>query len=170
MATSGDAEPAKYDLVAIGEIVWEHHMQVARFPARGDKAAYRVGETRLAGVAALCLERARKGERVALAAEIGDAPRDAKLKGELAAAGVDLSHLLQKAGHVGSERWIFEEDDARERTTLCMPGDGYPADALKPEWVASARELWMDRTGTPAAAKAAKLAKKAGVALHLLAS
>ncbi|HWG37265.1 MAG TPA: hypothetical protein VN690_06060 [Terriglobales bacterium] len=165
-----EAGQTKFDVVAIGEILWEHRMQVARFPAHGDKAAYRVGETRLVGVAAFCLERAKKGERVALAAQIGDDARDARLKGELAAAGVDLSRLVQKTGHVSSDRWIFEEDDASEKTTLIMPPGSYPEDAIKPEWLASARELWMDRRGTPAAAKAAKLAKKAGIALHLLAS
>src|SRR6185437_7120601 len=65
--------------------------------------------------------------------QIGDDARDARLKGELAAAGVDLSRLVQKTGHVSSDRWIFEEDDASEKTTLIMPGGSYPEDAIKPE-------------------------------------
>ncbi|MGH9395055.1 MAG: hypothetical protein ACRD1E_12855 [Terriglobales bacterium] len=170
MATPPPRPTAKFDVVAIGEIVWEHRMQVARFPARGDKAAYRVGETRLAGLAALCLEHARRGERVALAAEIGDDVRDQELEGQLAQAGVDTSMLVHRPGHVAGERWIFEADNAAEKTTLSMPSEGYPAEAVKEAWVASGRELWIDRKGTPAALRLAKMAKKAGVELKLIAS
>ncbi len=160
---------AHYDLVAVGEIVWEHRVRMGGFPAPGGKACYRAVELRPAGVAALCLERATQGQRVALAAVLGDDERANQLVQQLRAAGVNVSALLRRQGFEPAERWVFEEGETGCCTTLAEERSSYPPEALKPEWVANGRELWVDSEDSVAARQAIALARQAGVPVKSLA-
>jgi sugar/nucleoside kinase (ribokinase family) len=160
---------AQFDLVAVGGIVWEHRVQMGGFPAPGGKAAYRATELRPSGVAALCLERARQGQHVALAAVIGDDERDNRLVRQLEAAGVNTAALLRRHGAGPVERWVFEEGETGSCTTLAEEAASYPEEAISREWVASSRELWVEDGESAAAQRAIALARDAGVPVKSLA-
>ncbi len=159
-----------FDLVAVGEIVWEHRVRMGGFPTPGGKASYRATELRAAGVAALCLDRATQGQRVALAAVVGDDERDNRLVNQLQAAGVNVTALLRCHGFEPAERWVFEEGETGCCTTVAEETGGYPPEALRADWVASGRELWVDSDGSAAAQRAIAMAQAAGVPVRSLAA
>jgi sugar/nucleoside kinase (ribokinase family) len=157
-----------FDVVAVGEIVWEHRVSGGGFPALSGKGAYRRSELRAAGVAALCLALAERGRKVAVATVLGEDERDENLIRQFQSAGINVSALLRKRGYEPAERWVFEDGETGTCTTLTEEDDGYPAEALKAEWVASGRELWVDDDHSPATRRAIALAEKAGVPVQTL--
>ncbi|HZT74595.1 MAG TPA: carbohydrate kinase family protein [Terriglobales bacterium] len=160
------AEEKAFDVVGLGLIATDRLITVPRFPRPGDKVAYSREQVLPGGqVAGACVVARRFGFRASFGGSVGDDEEGGWQAAELAREGIDASRLRRVAGCRSQRAWIFVEEASGERTIVYERAAAlaFPAAEVDAGWIASGRLLHLDGHDGAAAARAAELARAAGV-------
>lgn len=162
--------PRERDVYGIGQNALDRVVEVRRLPRSGEKIALRESRDRPGGqVATAVLSCARLGLRCAYAGRVGeDAAGEAALA-PLCASGVDLADVARVPGSASQTAVILVEVGSGERTILWHrpPALRMPPEAPDPARIAGSRLLLLDAGDPEAAARAASVARAAGVPVVL---
>ncbi len=138
------------DVLSVGDANLDVWMRVPRHP---DRRAGGVRETGVVGDAShvgpggaaanVALGVARLGARAAFAGAIGDDLPGVQFTSRMRSGGVDVSHLHVMAGQATSLACMFETPDGEYEFYVCPGPRTIPAHCLAPDFVRSARILYL---------------------------
>lgn len=155
-----------FDFIGLGLNATDRLIRVPVFPGPGGKVAFSREEVLPGGQVAVASVVCRRfGFTASYAGSIGGDEAGAWQVRNLESEGVDLNHLHRVPDSTSQQAWIFVEDGSGERTIVYdRPADiAYPPGKVDAQWIASGRVLHLDGHDGAAAARAAELARAAGV-------
>lgn len=155
-------------MIGLGLNATDRIIRVPHFPGPGGKVAF-LREAVLPGgqVAVASVVCRRYGFSVSYAGSVGGDDAGAWQMRQLEQEGIDLSQLHRVPEAGSQQAWIFVEQTSGERTIVYdrPRAIAYPAEKVDAGWIASGRLLLLDGHDGAAAARAAELARAAGVAV-----
>lgn len=155
-----------FDFIGLGLNATDRLIRVPQFPEPGGKIAFSRDEVLPGGQVAVASVVCRRfGFSASYAGSVGDDEAGAWQVEDLQREGVDLSRLYRVPDATSQQAWIFVEEGSGERTILYdRPAEiAYPVEKVDAAWIASGRVLHLDGHDGAAAARAAELARAAGV-------
>lgn len=156
----------KFDFIGLGLNATDRLIRVPVFPGPGGKVSFSREEVMPGGQVAVGSVVCRRfGWTASYAGSIGGDEAGAWQVENLQQEGVDLSRLHRVPSSTSQQAWIFVEQGSGERTIVFdRPAEiAYPVEKVDADWVASGRVLHLDGHDGAAAARAAELARAAGV-------
>jgi sugar/nucleoside kinase (ribokinase family) len=159
---------ATFDVLGLGCTAVDDLLYVAAYPAADTKVQVRRRERQCGGLTATALvAAARLGSRCAFAGVLGDDDGSRFVRDCLGREGIDLSHLVHRAGARPIHSLIIVDETQRTRTILYdLTGSvGADPNLPPPEVVRAARVLLVDHYGIEGMVRAARIARAAGVAV-----
>jgi len=155
-----------FDVVGVGLNATDTMILIPHFPAYGGKV--QIAEELISPggqVASAMVCCAQLGLRTKYAGAVGDDERGRILLEGLRRAGVDTADVLVRPGCSNQTAYILIDQSTGERTVFWSRPDGLKvhADEIRPEMITSARLLHIDGCDAPAAERAARLAREAGI-------
>lgn len=160
----------RFDIVGFGLNAIDRLIRLPHFPAPGDKVRFDSQQVLPGGqVADACVVGQRYGLRTSYCGSVGDDEDGAWQAAELTREGVDLSRLRRVPGVQSQRAWIFVEAGSGERTIIYDRPAAltFPAAHLDAPWIAQGRILHLDGHDGAAAARAAEIAREAGVTVSV---
>lgn len=155
-----------FDVVGVGLNATDTLLTLPRFPAYGGKERF-VEEILSPGgqVASAMVACARLGLRVSYVGTIGDDHRGIVQRESLEGLGINLDYVRTRTGCPNQTAYILIDRNTGERTVLWQRPDclTIDPDEIPADRIASARLLHIDGHDTPAVARAAEVARSAGV-------
>ena len=156
----------KFDAVGVGLNATDTLILLPKFPPYGGKVPFR-SETLSPGgqVASAMVTCARLGLRAKYIGTVGDDERGRIQMGSLRGSGINLDDVEVRHGCANQTAYILIDEATGERTVLWRRDDCLRIDpaAITPEKIACARLLHIDGHDTPAVARAAEVARAAGI-------
>jgi sulfofructose kinase len=162
--------PSTFDVLGIGLNATDTLLLLPEFPPYAGKVPFTEEILSPGGqVATAIVSCARLGLKSRYIGTIGDDLRGRIQWDSLEATGVDVSGVIVREGCPNQTAYILIDQRTGERTVLwqrpsCLR---LSPDDIKPEDILSARMLHLDGYDTEAAAKAASLARSAGIPVSL---
>jgi len=159
-----------FDVAGIGLNATDTLILVAHFPAYAGKIAFEREILSPGGqVASALVTCAKLGLRVKYIGTVGDDERGRIQLQSLREAGINLEDVEVRANCPNQTAYILIDQSTGERTVLwkreqCLRLD---PDAITPQKITAARLLHVDGHDTPAAAKAAEIARRHGIPVTL---
>jgi sulfofructose kinase len=159
-----------FDVLGIGLNATDTLLILPEFPAYAGKAPFTEEILSPGGqVATAIVACARLGLKTRYIGTIGDDLRGKIQWESLEGTGVDVSRVIVRQGCPNQTAYIMIDQRTGERTVLwqrpsCLR---LTADEIRPEDIATSRMLHIDGYDTEAAAKAASLAREAGIPVSL---
>ncbi|MGO9308945.1 MAG: PfkB family carbohydrate kinase [Spirochaetia bacterium] len=154
------------DILGLGAVAVDDLFFLNEFPRPDSKVRVQRRERHVGGLTATALVAARRmGRDCDYAGTLGDDELSRFVVDGLAAEGVSLRHLVQRAGTRPFHSTILIDTDTRTRTILVDEQDAAGADPAlpAPEVIRAARVLLVDHAGLPGMLRAARIARAAGV-------
>ncbi|MBI1898494.1 MAG: ribokinase [Acidobacteria bacterium] len=156
----------EFDVAGIGLNAIDTLLLVPHFPAYAGKVPF-TNEILSPGgqVASAMVACAGLGLRVKYIGTVGDDERGRIQIESLKASGINLDHVQVRAGCPNQSAYILIDQTTGERTVLWRRPDCLRVDPeeITPEQITCARLLHVDGHDTPAVAKAARIARSAGI-------
>jgi len=155
-----------FDVVGVGLNATDTLILLPRFPAYGGKVAFQEEVISPGGqVASALVACARLGLRVKYIGTVGDDERGRIQMESLRASGINLDDVQIRNNCPNQSAYILVDRSTGERTVLwkrpeCLRID---PDEIAPEQITCARLLHIDGHDTPAIARAAEIARRAGI-------
>jgi sugar/nucleoside kinase (ribokinase family) len=157
---------ADFDVVGVGLNATDTVLIVPRFPAYGGKAPFIQEFTSVGGqVATAVVTCSRLGLRAKYIGALGDDDRGRLQLDSLRAAGIDITHVQQRANCPNQSAYIVVDQSTGERTIFWNRPDCLaisPAQ-ITSEQIACARLLHIDGHDTPAVEHAARIAREQSI-------
>ncbi len=156
----------RFDVVGVGLNATDTILLLSKFPAYGGKVPFDEELLSPGGqVASAMAACARLGLRASYIGTVGDDERGRVQMESLAGSGVSLEHVQVRHGCPNQSAYILVDKSTGERTVLwsrpeCLRID--PSE-ITPEQITCARLLHIDGHDTPAVARAARIARGAGM-------
>src|SRR5215471_10729187 len=156
----------EFDVVGVGLNATDTLLIVPHFPAYAGKVPFEEEHLSPGGqVASALVACARLGLRTKYIGAVGDDLRGRIQVESLQGTGINLDHVLVRKGCPNQSAYIIVDRSTGERTVLwrrdeCLRLD--PAQ-IAPEQITCARLLHIDGHDTPAVARAASIAREAGI-------
>lgn len=157
---------AGFDVVGIGLNATDTLILLPRFPAYAGKEPFDDEILSPGGqVASAMVTCARLGLRVKYIGTVGDDERGRIQMDSLRESGIDLSDVEVRPNCPNQTAYILIDRSTGERTVLWRRQDclRLAEGSITPEKIAGARLLHIDGHDTPAVARAASLARRAGI-------
>ncbi|HUS07931.1 MAG TPA: PfkB family carbohydrate kinase [Bryobacteraceae bacterium] len=155
-----------FDVVGVGLNATDTLLLLPKFPAYAGKVPFSEEILSPGGqVASAMVLCAHLGLRVKYIGTVGDDERGRIQMDSLRASSIDLEDVQVRAGCANQTAYILIDQTTGERTVLWSRPDSLrlePAD-IQPEMITCGRLLHIDGHDTPAVAKAAAIAKAAGI-------
>lgn len=162
--------PPTFDVLGIGLNATDTLLLLPEFPPYAGKIPFTEEILSPGGqVATAIVSCAKLGLRSRYIGTIGDDLRGRIQWESLETTGVDVSGVIVREGCANQTAYILIDQRTGERTVLWQRPDGLrlSPDDIKAEDIGNARMLHLDGYDTEAAAKAAALARAAGVSVSL---
>jgi sulfofructose kinase len=159
-----------FDVAGIGLNATDTLIIVPHFPAYAGKAPFTKEILSPGGqVASAMVTCARLGLRTKYIGTIGDDERGRVQLESLRLCGIDLSELQVRKGCANQSAYIIIDESTGERTVFWSRPDSLrlEADSIRPESILDARLLHIDAHDTEAVARAAEIARSAGIPVTL---
>jgi sulfofructose kinase len=155
-----------FDVVGVGLNATDTLLLLPKFPAYAGKVPFTEEILSPGGqVASAMVACARLGLRVKYIGTLGDDVRGQIQMESLRTSGIDLEHVHVRTNCPNQTAYILIDQTTGERTVLWSRPDCLrlePAD-ITPEQITCAKLLHIDGHDTPAVAKAAQIARSAGI-------
>ena len=155
-----------FDLLGLGTVAVDDLLFVEQYPPPDSKVRIARQERHCGGMTATALVAAsRLGARCAYAGVLGEDELSAFALSRMAAEGIDLSAARRQAGAGCIHSYVVVDERQRTRT-IFYDMDGFVGASAgwpEPEWILSARVLFVDHLGVPGMVRAARLAREAGI-------
>ena len=155
-----------FDVVGVGLNATDTLLVLPHFPPYGGKIAFEEEVISPGGqVATALVTCARLGLRVKYIGTIGDDERGRLQWESLQGLGIDLAHVQRRSNCPNQSAYILVDRSTGERTVLWQRPDCLRIEPgeITPQQITCARLLHIDGHDTPAVAKAAAIARKAGI-------
>jgi len=160
------APGSEFDVVGVGLNATDTLILLPKFPPYGGKVPFRCETLNPGGqVASAMVTCARLGLRAKYIGTIGDDERGRVQMESLQGSGVNLDDVQIRRGCPNQTAYILIDEATGERTVLWRREDCLRIDttSIAPEMISCARLLHIDGHDTPAVARAAELARGAGI-------
>jgi sulfofructose kinase len=157
---------AEFDVVGVGLNATDTLLLVPHFPAYAGKVPFEEEILSPGGqVASALVTCARLGLRAKYIGTLGDDERGRIQLESLQRAGINLDHAQIRKGCANQSAYILIDRTTGERTVLWRRPEALrlEADEIGPEQITCARLLHIDGHDTPAVARAAEIARRAGL-------
>jgi len=154
------------DVVGVGLNATDTLILLPKFPAYAGKEAFRREILSPGGqVASAMVACARLGLRTRYVGTVGDDARGTVQLASLEESGIDISFVQIRKNCPNQTAYILIDETTGERTVLWQRADCLRLDPseITPEMIATARLLHIDGHDTPAVARAAEIARAAGI-------
>ncbi len=156
----------EFDVVGLGLNATDTMLIVPHFPAYAGKVPFEEEHLSPGGqVASALVACARLGLRAKYIGAVGDDERGRVQLESLQGTGINLDHVLVRAGCPNQTAYIIIDRSTGERTVLWRRDDSLKVrpEEITEEMIASARLLHIDGHDTPAVARAAEIARSHGI-------
>jgi len=156
----------KFDILGLGCTAVDDLLYVSDYPPPDSKIEVRARERQCGGLTATALvAAARLGARCAYAGTLGTDDASRFVLGSLRREGVNVRHVLRRAGAGSVQSVIIVDERHRTRNIFYSTKNAIGADTNHPskELIQSARVLLVDRFGVPGMIRAARIARAAGI-------
>ena len=161
-------ENKRLDVLGLGCTAVDDILYVAEYPAADAKVEVRARERHCGGLTATALvAAARLGGRCAFAGTLGDDGESRFVLDALAAEKIDVRQVIQRPGAGPIRSIIVVDESRRSRNIFYNASQAFGADPHRPsvEVIQSTRVLLVDRFGIPGMIRAARIARRAGIAV-----
>lgn len=160
----------RFDVCGVGENATDTVLLLPKFPAYAGKVPFSRELTITGGqVASAMVTCARLGLKGKYVGSLGDDERGRLQLASLENEGIDVSDALIRKGCQSQTSYIVIDQSTGERTIMWSRPDclRIAPEELRPEWIASSRLLHIDGHDTLAVARAAQIARQAGIPVTL---
>lgn len=155
-----------FDVVGVGLNATDTLILLPHFPAYAGKEPFRKEILSPGGqVASAMAACAKLGLKVKYIGTVGDDLRGQVQMESLLTSGINLDDVQIRKGCLNQTAYILIDETTGERTVLWQRNDclRLEPEEIRPEMITSARLLHIDGHDTPAVARAASIAKQAGI-------
>lgn len=155
-----------FDILALGVCSVDDLLYVNVYPPANGKSRVNHAERQCGGLSANALvAAARLGARCAFAGQLGNDPLSQTVIDNFSAQGIDLTHLKRDASAQPVHSTIVISDGGKARAIFpYRPGNyGAPDDWPAPDVIRNTRVLFVDHMGARGQARAARIAREAGI-------
>ncbi len=155
-----------FDVVGLGLNATDTLLLLHRFPAYAGKEPFEEEILSPGGqVASAMVACARLGLRTKYIGTVGDDLRGRIQLESLRGSGIDLEHVFVRPNCPNQSAYIIVDQTTGERTVLWRRPDclRLEPEEIRPEMITCARLLHIDGHDTPAVARAAEIARAAGI-------
>ena len=156
----------EFDVVGVGLNATDTLLIVPHFPAYAGKVPFEEEHLSPGGqVASALVACARLGLRTKYIGAVGDDERGRIQLESLQGTGINLDHVLVRAGCPNQTAYIIIDRSTGERTVLWRRDDSLKVlpEEISDEMISCARMLHIDGHDTPAVARAAEIARSHGI-------
>ncbi|MCP5114735.1 MAG: ribokinase [bacterium] len=156
----------QFDVVGVGLNATDTLLMLPHFPAYGGKVPFLEEILSPGGqVASAMVACARLGLKVKYIGSVGDDERGKVQRESLDGLGINLDHVQVRNNCANQSAYILIDRTTGERTVLWARPDclRIEPDEITPEQITCARLLHIDGHDTPAVARAARIARSAGI-------
>jgi sulfofructose kinase len=156
----------EFDVVGVGLNATDTLLIVPHFPAYAGKVPFEEEHLSPGGqVASALVACARLGLRTKYIGAVGDDERGRVQLESLQGTGINLDHVLVRAGCPNQTAYIIIDRSTGERTVLWRRDDSLKVrpEEISEEMILGARMLHIDGHDTPAVARAAEIARWHGI-------
>jgi len=156
----------EFDVVGVGLNATDTLIIIPHFPSYGGKIAFEKEVVSPGGqVATALVTCARLGLRVKYIGTIGDDERGRIQWDSLQGLGIDLTHVQRRQNCPNQSAYILVDRSTGERTVLWQRPDclRIEPEEITPDQITCGRLLHIDGHDTPAVARAAAIARQAGI-------
>lgn len=156
----------EFDVVGVGLNATDTLILLPHFPAYAGKEPFRQEILSPGGqVASAMVACAKLGLRVKYIGTVGDDLRGEVQMQSLRESGIDIADVYVRSGCPNQTAYILIDETTGERTVLWQRADclKLEPDQIRPETIANARLLHIDGHDTAAVARAAEIARDAGI-------
>jgi sulfofructose kinase len=154
------------DILGFGTIAVDDFLHVDRYPGPDDKQPVLKENRQFGGLAGTALAAAVRLEATcAYAGVLGPDDLSRIMRQALIEAGIDTRFLLERPAARPIHSVIIVDETRHTRNIFFNPAgvEPYPADRIDETLIQSARVLFVDQLGTPAAIRACQIARAANI-------